>query len=97
MFGFDIVVILDLFGMPSGFVRDECDYSIGLIIFSIYAISSSVRLYFAYKSASVQGREKSCSGTNLNLSLERFIEDTAVNNINLTNFVANLFIYLFLL
>ena len=48
MFGFDIVVILDLFGMPSGFVRDECDYSIGLIIFSMKAISSSDKPYLAY-------------------------------------------------
>lgn len=40
-----LLLFFDLFGMPSGFVRDECDYSIGLIIFSIKAISFSESLY----------------------------------------------------
>ena len=34
-------------------------HSIGLIIFSMKEISSSLKLYFAYKSASVQDFEKS--------------------------------------
>ena len=41
---------------------------------SIKAISSSVRLYLAYNSASVQGLEKSCIGTNEKTSFDRFIE-----------------------
>ena len=45
LFGMPSRFVRDAFGICSGFVRDECDYSIGLIIFSIKAISFSESLY----------------------------------------------------
>lgn len=55
--------LVDLFGIValSGILFD---HSIGLIIDSINAISSSVKPYLAYSSSSVQGLEKSWRGTN---------------------------------
>ena len=48
------------------FIWFSTDYyhSIGLIIDSINAISSSVSLYLAYRASSVHAIEKSCTGTN---------------------------------
>ncbi len=69
------------------FFSSHSFYFIGLIVDSMKSISSCVKLYLAYNSASVHGLLKSCIGTKQNLSLDIVIDAIAWYNINLANFV----------